>query len=60
MADQRMTYTGERVYGGDSSRLAGADSMDGQGFRDGFTSAQQNLIERALASHDSHNLMSDA
>lgn len=49
----------DRQYMGEPSRLGG-DSVDGQAFRDGFSSAQQNFVDRAFAAQDSHNLLSDA
>lgn len=47
------------AYVGEGRRMGGGDSPDGQRFRDSFSSAQHNLIERALASNDSRNLVSD-
>lgn len=44
------------AYAGGSRRLGGADSPE---YRDSMGHAQVNLIERAMASSDMHNLMSD-
>mmetsp|Transcript_5358 Transcript_5358/g.15331 ORF Transcript_5358/g.15331 Transcript_5358/m.15331 type:complete len:664 (+) Transcript_5358:598-2589(+) len=57
-ADQGLGGVGS-AYVGEGRRMGGGDSPDGQRFRDSFSSAQHNLIERALASNDSRNLVSD-